>query len=76
MKVEISEFMEHVLRYADFDVEEIRLVMPELFTGAESIKITDCEDDWLEVLVDGRYYTVHATGDIRNGKIFDTGVTK
>ena len=76
MKVEINELMEYTLQYADFDVEEIRLVMPELFPGAKSIKVTDCEDDWLEVLVDERYYTVHVTGDIKDGKIFDTEVTE
>ena len=59
MRVEISKDMEYQLEYADFDVEEVKLVLPELFPDAKSIEVTDCEDHWLEALVDEKYYTIN-----------------
>ena len=71
MRVEISKDMEYQLEYADFDVEEVKSVLPELFPDAESIEVTDCEDHWLEVLVDEKYYTINAIGDVKDGKIYE-----
>ena len=71
MNVEISKDMEYQLEYADFDVEEVKSVLPELFPDAKSIEVTDCEDHWLEVLVDEKYYTVNAKGDVKDGKIYE-----
>ena len=69
MRVEISKDMEYQLEYADFDVEEVKSVLPELFPDAKSIEVTDCEDHWLEALVDEKYYTINAIGDVKEGKI-------
>lgn len=71
MRVEISKDMEWQLEYADFDVEEVKLVLPELFPDAKSIEVTDCEDNWLEALVDEKYYTVNAIGYVKDGKIYE-----
>ena len=71
MNVEISKDMEWQLEYADFDVEEVKSVLPELFPDAKSIEVTDCEDNWLEALVDEKYYTVNAIGYVKDGKIYE-----
>lgn len=71
MKVEISKDVEWQLEYADFDVEEVKSTLPELFQNAKSIKVTYCEDNWLEVLVDEKYYSVHVTGDVKDGKLYE-----
>ena len=71
MKVEISKDMEWQLEYADFDVEEVKSTLPELFPNAKSIEVTYCEDNWLEVLVDEKYYSVHVTGDVKDGKLYE-----
>lgn len=71
MNVEISKDMEWQLEYADFDVEEVKSVLPELFPDAKSIEVTDCEDNWLEALVDEKYYTINAIGDVKDGKIYE-----
>lgn len=71
MNVKISRGMKWRLEYADFDVEEVKLIVPELFPNAKSIEVTDCEDNWLEVLVDEKYYTVNATGYVKDGKIYE-----
>lgn len=70
MTVEISKLMNVSLEHADFDVEEVKSTLPELFPDAKSIKVTDCEDNWLEVLVDDEYYTISVTGEVVNGKIY------
>ena len=71
MKVEISKDMEWQLEYAEFDVEEVKSVLPELFPDAKSIEVTDCEDNWLEALVDEKYYTINAIGYVKDGKIYE-----
>ena len=71
MRVEISKDMEWQLEYADFDVEEVKSVLPELFPDAKSIEVTDCEDNWLEALVDKKYYTINAIGYVKDGKIYE-----
>ena len=71
MNVEISKDMEYQLEYADFDVEEVKSVLPELFPDAKSIEVTDCEDNWLEALVDEKYYTINAAGYVKDGKIYE-----
>ena len=69
MKVKISDYMRLLLIYEDFDVEEVKSELPKLFPNAKSIEVTTCEGHWLEVLVDGTYYTVHVEGDVKDGKI-------
>lgn len=69
MIVKISKLMNITLKYSDFDVEEVKSTLPKLFPDARIIKLTYCEDNWLEVLVDGEYYTINATGDIIDGKV-------
>lgn len=71
MKVMISNDTECQLEYADFDVEEVRTCLPTLFPNAKSIEVKDCEDYWLEVLVDEKYYTIHVTGDVKEGKLYE-----
>ncbi len=71
MNVEISKDMEYQLEYADFDVEEVKSVLPELFPDAKCIEVTDCEDNWLEALVDEKYYTINAIGYVKDGKIYE-----
>ena len=71
MKVEISKDMEWQLEYAEFDVEEVKSVLPELFPDAKSIEVTDCEDNWLEALVDEKYYTINSIGYVKDGKIYE-----
>lgn len=70
MIVKISKDIQASLEYAFFDVEEVKSTIPELFPDAKSIKVTDCEDNWLEVLVDDEYYTISVTGNILDGKIY------
>ena len=71
MKVKISKDMEWQLEYAEFDVEEVKSVLPELFPDAKSIEVTDCEDHWLEALVDEKYYTINAIGYVKDGRIYE-----
>ena len=68
MNVKISKRMKWQLEY-DWDVEEVKSALPKLFPKAKSIKVTDCKDDWLEVLVDETYYSVNAIGYIKEGKL-------
>ena len=71
MKVKMSKFVKYLLIYSDFDVEEVKSTLPELFPNAKSVEVTTCEDHWLEVLVDGQYYTVNVTCDVKDGKIYE-----
>ena len=71
MNVEISKDMEYQLEYADIDVEEVKSALPELFPDAKSIEVTDCEDHWLEALVDEKYYTINAIGYVKDGRIYE-----
>ena len=70
MNVKISKDMELQLEYAAWDITELKHELPELFPNAKSIEVTDCEDNWLEVLVDEKYYTVNVTGYVKDGKIY------
>ena len=71
MNVKISKDTEYQLEYASWDITELKHELPKLFPNAKSIEITDCEDDWLEVLVDEKYYTVNVTGYVKDGKIYE-----
>ena len=71
MNVKISKDTELQLEYADWDITELKHVLPKLFPNAKSIDVTDCEDNWLEVLVDEKYYTVNVTGYVKDGKIYE-----
>ena len=71
MNVKISKDMEYQLEYADWDITELKHELPKLFSNAKSIEVTDCEDNWLEVLVDEKYYTVNATSYVKDGKIYE-----
>ena len=71
MNVKISKDMELQLEYAAWDITELKQELPKLFPNAKSIEVTDCENDWLEVLVDEKYYTVNVTGYVKDGKIYE-----
>ena len=71
MNVKISKDMELQLEYAAWDIMELKHELPKLFPNAKSIEVTDCENDWLEVLVDEKYYTVNVTGYVKDGKIYE-----
>ena len=71
MNVKISKDMELQLEYAAWDIMELKNELPKLFPNAKSIEVTDCEDDWLEVLVDEKDYTVDVTGYVKDGKIYE-----
>ena len=71
MNVKISKNTEQQLEYAAWDITELKHELPNLFPNAKSIEVTDCEDLWLEVLVDEKYYTISVTGYIKNGKIYE-----
>ena len=71
MNVKISRDTKYQLEYADWDITELEHELPKLFPNAKSIEVTDCEDNWLEVLVDEKYYTVNATGYVKDGKIYE-----
>lgn len=68
MNVKISRDMRWQLEYAAWDITELKNELPKLFPNAKSIKITDCEDNLLQVLADKKYYTVNAAGYIIDGK--------
>ena len=70
MNIKISKDMELQLEYAAWDIAELKHELPKLFPNAKLIEVTDCEDDWLEVLVDEKYYTVNVTGYVKDGKIY------
>lgn len=70
-KVIISKDVEQQLEYFCWDVTELRQSWSKIFPDAKVIKITDCEDNWLEVQVDGEFYTINATGDIKDGTIYE-----
>ena len=70
MNVKISKDTELQLEYAAWDITELKHELPKLFPNAKLIEVTDCEDDWLEVLVDEKYYTVNVTGYVKDGKIY------
>ena len=71
MNVKISKDTKCQLEYAAWDITELKHELPNLFPNAKSIEVTDCEDNWLEVLVDEKYYTVNATGYVKDGKIYE-----
>ena len=71
MNVKISKDTKYPLEYAAWDITELKHELPNLFPNAKSIEVTDCEDNWLEVLVDEKYYTVNATGYVKDGKIYE-----
>ena len=71
MNVKISRDTEYQLEYAAWDITELKHELPKLFPNAKSIEVTDCEDNWLEVLVDEKYYTVNATDYVKDGKIYE-----
>lgn len=68
MNIKISKDTEQQLEYADWDITELKRVLPKLFQNAKSIEVTDCEDNLLQVLADEKYYTVNAAGYIIDGK--------
>ena len=71
MNVKISKDTEYQLEYAAWDIMELKNELPKLFPNAKSIEVTDCEDDWLEVLVDEKYYAVNVTSYVKDGKIYE-----
>ena len=71
MNVKISKSMKYQLEYAAWDIMELKHELPKLFPNAKSIEVTAAEDDWLEVLVDEKYYTVDVTGYVKDGKIYE-----
>ena len=71
MNVKISKDTKCQLEYAAWDITELKHELPNLFPNAKSIEVTDCEDNWLEVLVDETYNTVNATGYVKDGKIYE-----
>ena len=71
MNVKMSKDTKCQLEYAAWDITELKHELPNLFPNAKSIEVTDCEDNWLEVLVDEKYYTVNATGYVKDGKIYE-----
>ena len=63
-KITINEEMENTLIYFDWDATELEQELPKIFPNANSIEVTDCEPNCLEVNVDGEYFVLDVEGKI------------
>lgn len=64
IEVIISDDMCYRLIYFDWDIDELEQGWSKIFPDAKAIEITDCEDKYIEVKVDGEYYVLDETGEI------------
>jgi hypothetical protein len=63
-KVIIKEDVACQLAYFYWDTVELERGLPEAFPNANSIEVTDCEDSYIEVKMDGEYYVLDATLEV------------
>lgn len=52
--------------YADWDMDEIRTMLPRIFPNANDITIDSIEPDTMYVIVDGESYAITPDGEIVN----------
>ena len=59
-----SEEVVWMAQYADWDLEEVKTILPTMFPNAKDITIDSFEPETMYVTVDGKSYAITPDGEI------------
>ena len=64
MKLKMNEITEYAMHYADWDIDEIKQELETTFPNVDTIEIIYCEDNWIQLDVNGKIYNMDCTGEL------------